>query len=217
MIQHIVWDWNGTLLDDLHATVDAVNFSLHSAGFAGITVERYCLQYGRPLEVFYGRLVGRRLTSAEWRKLDRSFSQRYLNSIVPCSLADDAFDALEWWSPRSQSLLSMSDHDNLVDVTNEYNVNKYFMRVDGRRGVSGASKFEYLARHVKLLRQECPILTPETICVIGDSVDDATAAVQIGATAILYAGGYTHRAALDRVGVPVAETLTDAVRMLAAT
>ena len=47
--------------------------------------------------------------------------------------------------------------------------------------------------------------------VIGDAVDDALAAAHVGARAVLYTGGSHSRASLEKAGVPVVDTLAEAV------
>ena len=39
--QHVIWDWNGTLLDDAVATVKAVNSMLHNRKLGSITLKEY--------------------------------------------------------------------------------------------------------------------------------------------------------------------------------
>jgi hypothetical protein len=49
--------------------------------------------------------------------------------------------------------------------------------------------------------------------LIGDSIDDAHAAADVGAAIVLYTGGFTHPDALYGTGLPVATTLTEAVAL----
>jgi phosphoglycolate phosphatase-like HAD superfamily hydrolase len=51
--------------------------------------------------------------------------------------------------------------------------------------------------------------------LIGDSVDDAHAAAEVGAQVVLYAGGFTDAPRLRKTGQPVATTLTEAVALAA--
>lgn len=57
-------------------------------------------------------------------------------------------------------------------------------------------------------------LDPEKVVVIGDSVDDAHAAHHVGARAILYTGGMSRRSELKTVGVPVVDSLADALDLV---
>jgi phosphoglycolate phosphatase-like HAD superfamily hydrolase len=35
VIRHVVWDWNGTLFDDFHVVVEAVNAGIEPLGLPG--------------------------------------------------------------------------------------------------------------------------------------------------------------------------------------
>jgi phosphoglycolate phosphatase len=39
--RHIIWDWNGTLLDDAQAGVNAINAMLAARGLSPITLSHY--------------------------------------------------------------------------------------------------------------------------------------------------------------------------------
>ena len=51
-MRHIVWDWNGTLFDDLDIVVASVNVSLRSVGAPPIDADEYRAVYQRPLHHF---------------------------------------------------------------------------------------------------------------------------------------------------------------------
>ena len=63
-MRHVIWDWNGTLVDDLPIVVDAVNASLAGIGAGPIVADDYRDHYTRPVRVFYDRLLGRAVTDA---------------------------------------------------------------------------------------------------------------------------------------------------------
>jgi phosphoglycolate phosphatase-like HAD superfamily hydrolase len=56
-------------------------------------------------------------------------------------------------------------------------------------------------------------ISPEHTVVIGDAVDDALAAAHVGAGAVLYTGGSHSRASLEAAGVPVVDSLDEAVEL----
>jgi len=116
--------------------------------------------------------------------------------------------ALTAW-PGSQSLLSMWFHRDLVPTVEGYGLTHHFRRVDGLKADRGGGpKAEHLKAHLAELGFD-----GTDAVLIGDSVDDADAAASVGARCILYAGGFTARARLEKVGVPVADSLTEAIRM----
>lgn len=212
MIRHVVWDWNGTLFDDLHVVVAAVNAGIEPFGMRPITPDDYRTHYTRPVKVFYDRLAGREVTDREWRDLDRRFHDAYRDLLPTAGLSVDAFDALRVVAefPAGQSLLSMFPHDELVPLVERLGVTGYFSRIDGLRGEPGARKAVFLEAHLReLMAHE----DPSTVLLIGDATDDAVAAAHVGAPAVLVDSGSHHRQELESTGVPVAGSLLDALRL----
>ncbi|MBT2508210.1 HAD family hydrolase [Streptomyces sp. ISL-98] len=206
---HLVWDWNGTLLDDISAVIGATNAAFAEIGLEPITLARYQELYCVPIPRFYERLMGRLPTDAEWVVMDEAFHRHYTERRVACGLTQGVEDLLlEWQSGgRSQSLLSMYGHEQLLPVVRGYGIERHFIRIDGRTGPSGGSKAAHMTRHVAALGG----VASDRVVVIGDAVDDAVAAAHVGARAVLYTGGSHSRASLEQAGVPVVDTLEEAV------
>ncbi|MFB6784219.1 MULTISPECIES: HAD family hydrolase [unclassified Streptomyces] len=208
---HLVWDWNGTLLDDNDAVVGATNAAFAEVGLEPLTLEQYREMYCIPIPRFYERLMGRLPTEAEWERMDGIFHRYYTEQRVACGLTAGAAELLAQWqlAGRSQSLLSMYVHEQLVPVVRGYGIERHFTRVDGRTGPSGGSKAQHMERHLAALDG----ISPERTVVIGDAVDDALAAAHVGAGAVLYTGGSHSRASLEAAGVPVVDSLGEAVEL----
>jgi phosphoglycolate phosphatase-like HAD superfamily hydrolase len=207
-VSHLVWDWNGTLLNDLSLVVAATNVALESAGAAPVSAEEHRRDFRRPIIDYYGSLLGRVVAVEEFAEMDRIFHAEYRLGLRTCGLADDARTAITLW-PGTQSLLSMWFHEELVPTVNGYGLTGHFRRIDGlKTALGGGFKAEHLKTHLAELG-----LDGSDAVLVGDSVDDADAAASVGARCILYAGGFTSREKLQRVGVPVADTLVEAIRL----
>lgn len=209
-MRRVVWDWNGTLFDDLHVVLDAVNQTVRVLGLEMVTLNDYRDHYTRPVKLFYDHLAGRHLCEEEWRELDRRFHDGYRELMRHAGPTADAIPALEAVRAAGvpQSLLSMFPHPDLIPLVSRLGLAAYFERIDGLRGPPGDTKAGYLEAH---LRELIGNADPVDVLVVGDTPDDAIAAEHVGAQCVLYHNGAHHREALESVGVPVVDTLVDAV------
>ncbi|MER7520394.1 HAD family hydrolase [Streptomyces sp. NPDC126499] len=207
--KHLVWDWNGTLLDDIAAVIGATNAAFAELGLEPITLERYRELYTVPVPKFYERLMGRLPTDEEWIVMDDAFHRHYWVRAEVCGLTAGAAELLaaRQASGFTQSLLSLAPHEELVPLVRRHGIHDRFVRVDGRTDRSTDGKSGHMVRHLLALGD----VPAERIVVIGDAADDARAAAHVGAKAVLYTGGSHSRRSLQAAGVPVVDSLEEAV------
>jgi len=213
-MRHVVWDWNGTLFDDHHLVVDGLNAVLDDVGIPRVDIATYQRLYTRPVQVFYERVFGRPIDPDEWQHVDDVFHDAYADALAHAGLASDAEVALDHLARigTTQSLLSMYRHDALVPLVTRFGIADRFARIDGVRGAGGGTKAPYLEAHLDRVIAD-PATAAGDVLVIGDAVDDATAASHVGAHCVLYDGGAHPRAELEATGFPIASTLTQALEI----
>ncbi|HEY5652223.1 MAG TPA: HAD family hydrolase [Acidimicrobiia bacterium] len=205
---HVVWDWNGTLLDDLPVVLASVNAGVEPYRSSPVTLDDYRTHYTRPVRQFYDSLLGREITTEEWLDLDHRFHEAYRAQLEEALLAPGAREALERTagSGMRQSLLSMYPHDDLVPLVAAAGIGHHFARVDGLQGPPGDRKASYLESHLRALSAD-----PGETLVVGDTPDDAHAAAEVGADCVLIDSGSHHRPSLEATGVRVASGLIEAI------
>ncbi|WP_137989037.1 HAD family hydrolase [Streptomyces vilmorinianum] len=210
--KHLVWDWNGTLLDDIEAVIGATNAAFAELGLEPITLARYRELYTVPVPKFYERLMGRLPTEAEWSLMDGIFHRHYWQRAEDCGLTAGAAELLaaRQESGLTQSLLSLAPHADLIPLVRRHGIEERFVRVDGRVGSSTEGKSAHMVRHLEALAAVQTVQV-DRVVVIGDAADDARAAAHVGARAVLYTGGSHSRASLEAAGVPVVDSLAEAV------
>ncbi|HZD23915.1 MAG TPA: HAD family hydrolase [Acidimicrobiia bacterium] len=207
---HVVWDWNGTLLDDLPIVIEAVNRSIAPFGEGPIDADGYRDHYTRPVKQFYDSLFGRAITEGEWKRLNTSFHDYYFGLADAADLAPDALAAMDRLSDAGwgQSLLSMSPQDWLERIVARFDIDHRFELISGLSGPTGGLKAQHLDGHMRKLK-----LSGSQVVVVGDTPDDVAAARHVGASAILFHGGSHHLDHLLDHQVPIAETLIEAVEL----
>ncbi len=213
-MQHVIWDWNGTLFSDLHIVVEAVSETVQEMGGPPVTSDDYRRHYTRPVNLFYERLLGRPISDEEWEWLDSTFHDAYFEKVPQADLAADARQAIDLARHHglTQSLLSMAPHDHLVPLVTWFGLHDALLRIDGVQDEAGVEKRDSMARHLAALltHPDAPD-TFEEFLVIGDAIDDASAATANGVACVLYASGSHDRHRLEATGHPVASSLTEAL------
>ena len=207
---HLVWDWNGTLLDDTALVVAATNATLAGLGAPAVSVDDHRRGFFRPVADYYAVLLGHPVPPEDFALLDETFHVVYRDGLDGAGLAPDALAAISAWR-GTQSLLSMFFHDDLVRLVQRRGLEPLLGRVDGLRAhVDGGSKAPHLAAHLAALH-----VAPADAVLIADTVDDADAARAVGARIVLYTGGVTDEDRLRATGAPLAASLLEAVAVAA--
>lgn len=211
MVTHVVWDWNGTLYDDFHLVVKAAALACASVGGPPLDAAAYRAHFTRPLQRFYAAVLGRPVGEEEWRALNDLYLATYREQQPQASLATDARAALAAVAAagRTQSLLSMWDHDELVALVRQLGIDNAFVRVDGLRARGGGGKTAHLLRHLEAI---APTIDGE-ILMVGDTTDDATAAQATHIRCVLMEDGPHPREALTACNVPLASSLVHALEL----
>ena len=203
-IQHVVWDWNGTLLDDTLACVNAINTMLTQREAARIDMAHYRETFGFPVIDFYRR-INFPLEGEDWDSLAREFHGLFLADPT-MRLQDGARDVLAHLRRRGiqQSILSASEQGILTHMLTGFGIHGYFTEVFGVDNMHGVSKMD-LGR--SLLQKLA--LPPGRMLLIGDTLHDAEVAQTLGLRCVLVAQGHQSVPRLEQAGVTVFGSLAE--------
>ena len=168
-----MWDWNGTLLNDVKVGVNTLNDMLGRRGLPLLSVEDYKEKFGFPVIDFYDR-VGFDMEKESFHELSVDFVE---NEGVREVLAGIQQTGVK------QYVLSALREDLLQQMLRHFQIDSRFDRACGANDIYAAGKIE---RGQQML-QTCPIV-PEDTLMVGDTIHDAEVADALGFDCILFAG-----------------------------
>ena len=137
---YIIWDWNGTLLDDVAAAVGALNRMLAVRGVVPVTQDFYRAHFGFPVRPFYA-VVGLDLEREDWDRICTDFHQ-FIAEEPNQHLRPDAVAALQYVRDHGghQSILSALRQDLLLRDTAREGIQEYLDTIYGVDNLDGATK-----------------------------------------------------------------------------
>ena len=185
--KNIVWDWNGTLLDDLDIGLEVLNVMLSRRNLPQLTLEHYREVFGFPVSDFYLK-VGFDFEKESFEEMSEEFVEVY----SACSRgklrlnagARETLDSLSA-SGFNNYILTALKTDFLKQLLESFGTSGYFTAVYGSDNIYAAGKIHRGREMV----QECHIVPSETL-MVGDTVHDAEVASSLGFGSILYLGGH---------------------------
>lgn len=209
---YLIWDWNGTLLDDVQAAVNALNRMLAVRGVPPTTLEYYRAHFGFPVRPFYAEL-GVDLDHEDWDRICLDF-HRFIAHEPDQRLRPDAAATLERASRLGfrQCILSALREDILRRNVTAAGIADHFDEIFGVDNLDGATK---LSRGRDLLAVLKDRTSPDHCFFIGDTLHDAEVATALGFKCVLVDGGHQNASRLAPSGHPVAATLADALDLIA--
>lgn len=169
-IKNIVWDWNGTLLDDAYICVEILNSMLVEYNALPITHTFYEDTFGFPLKDFYETIGSRmRVKNNTYELLGRRFLFEYENKKHKASLRKGAVELLNKLKKGNYSLFILSAYQQkyLDSILTHYGIRKVFKHVSGLNSFHEDSKIE---NGVKLSKDFK--LSKEDSIFIGDTLHD---------------------------------------------
>ena len=201
--KHIIWDWNGTLFNDVDLCLDIINIILSNHALKKLSKDEYKEIFSFPVQNYYAE-AGLDLKKYSFEILGQEWINRYEKRKNEGQLYDGVIKILNYISENEieQSILSAYTKPTLEDIVRQFELDSYFVQVEGLDHIYATSKLEL----GKLLMQklDCPA---EATLLIGDSIHDYEVAVGIGADCILMADGHQSKKRLTSCGVPVVDDM----------
>ncbi len=196
----LIWDFNGTLLDDVQLGIDAINVLLARRDLPILeSREAYQRHFRFPIIDYYADLG---LDVSQYDSLAWEWMKEYLARVPDAPLMPHAMDMLEEARKQGipQVLLSATEQSQLEMQVDQLGIAPYFRAILGQSDIYAASKVDrakayFAGRDEKLL-------------LVGDTDHDFQTAKAIGSDCILCAAGHQSRAQLEQLGATVIDDLS---------
>ena len=191
----IVFDFNGTIIDDAWYTKDVLNEMLTMQGHKTVTLDEYRTYFTFPVFDYYKK-VGFVLPPEgkdDFEALAKYFVRRYREGFDAVKVFPDLHDFVKSFEGKKNLiLLSATKQNELLLQTKMVGVDKYFDNIIGTSdeyasGKAGVAKNFFSKTRLDLSKT----------LFIGDTLHDAEVAKELGADIILISRGHQTKEVLE--------------------
>lgn len=185
-IKYIIWDWNGTLFNDVQLGVDIINNLLKDNNLPQITFDKYRDIFTFPVSDYY-QIAGFDFNKTSFEILGKKFMDEYERRKYEMNLFEGAREVLELARSRGikQSVLSAYKQDTLVEILNHYKISEYFESIIGLDNIYAGSK-----EHLGIELRKKLSYNEDEILFVGDTLHDADVAKAMNVKCILISKGH---------------------------
>jgi phosphoglycolate phosphatase len=203
--KHIIWDWNGTLLNDVDYCRRIINKILSQNNLPELSLSKYKEIFTFPVQDYY-KAAGLDFSITSFEILGKEFMKDYEKNKLTCKLYDNAKNVLSEIHKKGikQSVLSAYKHDTLVEILKTYDLFDYFDNVIGSDNIYAGGK-----THLGLQLIEQIDVSKDQILFVGDTLHDAEVAEAMGVHSILIADGHQAKEKLIKNGTLVLDNLKE--------
>ena len=209
MIRNVIWDWNGTLLNDVPFCVDITNALLRRYGLRPFAdIREYRSRFSFPVKDYYASIgFGPEIfvtVAHEWM-------DAYMRGEHICPLNPHAVEIADAFHRENftQVVISASKIENLkLQLASRPHFSCFCAPV-GLNDIYAGSKTDLAVRWMRDNR-----IDPDETVFIGDTLHDWETAKAAGCRCILADIGHQSRERLSLSGCPLVSSLPDAYRMI---
>ena len=198
---HIIWDWNGTLFNDVELCTGIMNILLTQESLPNISIKKYKEIFTFPVIEYY-RIAGHTFEKTSFEVLGNQFMDEYEERKDKCDLYGGVRNLLSELQKRNiqQHLLSAYEQNSLNRILKHFSIDKYFRNIVGLDNIYAGGK-THLAKKLELKIRSNG--SSGNILLIGDTIHDYDVAREINSDCILLSHGHQNAERLLKLGIPV--------------
>ena len=202
---HVIWDWNGTLLDDAALVAEIMRDMLRRRALGPFDLQRHRELFTHPVSDYY-RDAGFDFDLEPFERLTVEFHELYLRRWRECSLTLDAETVVSALSGRrvTQSILSAGQQQMIDEGAAHFGLTERMFAVLGLDDFHAESKVDRGRSLVSRLPAPA-----ERVLLVGDTGHDHEVATAIGVDVALIERGHATRERLEATGAPLFGSLRE--------
>ncbi len=206
----IIWDWNGTLLNDTDICLEGINRLLTKRKLPELSREKYRNIFTFPVRDYY-LAAGFDFKNEPFEIPAQEFIIEYKSLLQEAVLFDDVFSTLTFFRQKGlrQFIVSAMEQNALEISVKERGISGFFEKICG---IEDNLAFSKLHRGKALIQQNA--LNPEKTVMVGDTLHDFEVAGELGIKILLVARGHQHHARLEKTGCPVFENFSQLLKYM---
>lgn len=204
--EYVIWDWNGTLFNDVQISIDTMNKMLEVKEYPQrLDTDLYKSIFSFPVIDYYIK-AGLDFEKHSFDELAQLFIDLYSEVQDSAKLFDGVRDILKYFNSLGlkQSVISVCEKERLYHQISLFDIEDYFDDVIGTDDNYAVSKADiakkWFADHE---------LNPDKAVFIGDTVHDYEVARAVGCDCILIADGHQSREVLRITDAVIINCLSD--------
>ncbi|MBR2370914.1 MAG: HAD family hydrolase [Clostridia bacterium] len=208
---HIVWDFNGTILDDVGICIKCVNTLLERRSMPTVdSIERYHSVFGFPITEYYKKL-GFDFEKEPFGEIAIEWVNEYNARRRTASTCKNVISVLEYFRKCGipQLIISATEVNMLREQIDELKVREYFDELIGLDNIHAGSK-KHLAEQWREAHPNAKVL------FIGDTDHDYEVADAMGADCILVAQGHQSLEYLSSICPHTVRDVSDIISVIKA-
>ena len=201
--ESIIWDWNGTLLNDVDIAVGAINQLLLDRNLPPVSLERYLDTFTFPVRDYY-ELIGFDLKNEPFEVPAFQFISIYNKAVETCGLHEEVVPLLSWLKDCGcrQFILSAMEQEQLEKTVSNSGIREYLEELCGLDNHYATSKVE---NGLSLINRRA--LDRDLTLMVGDTVHDFEVAQAMGCSCMLISKGHQSKERLLSTGADVLDSL----------
>ncbi len=200
---NIIWDWNGTLLDNVDICIDSINALLSKYNKKTISKESYKKIFTFPVQNYYNKL-GFDTSIENFKKIAEEFMLEYNSRLPYCQLFPGVKENLHYFSHLGykQTIISAMEQGILTKSVRDKEIQGFFHSIIGLSNNFADSKTIVAKNFIENFN-----LDRKKTWFIGDTSHDFEVSQDCGCNHVLIANGHQNYDELSSITEAVVKKL----------